>query len=95
MACSSAAWRATRSLIRSTSARDSSSSSRERDSSTQASQQVPATATISPASTSPTAGANHAVEQDGDQRRQGARDQRHGHPHLRLDDVGEVVDDSR
>ena len=39
---------------------DSSSSSRERDSSTQASQQVAATATSRPASTSPTAGANHA-----------------------------------
>ena len=61
MACSSAAWRATRSLIRSTSARASSSSSRERDSSTQASQQVTATATSRPASTIPTAGSNHAV----------------------------------
>ena len=62
IACSSPAWRATRSLTRRTSARDCSSSSRDRDSSSQASQHVTAMASEQPQrATSPTAGANHAA----------------------------------
>ena len=41
----------------------------------------------------PDRGGEPRGEQDGDEARQGARDQWHRHPHLRLDHIGEVVHD--
>ena len=60
----------------------------------QASQQVAATATSRAGEDEADSGGEQAVRRTATRPADGARDQRHGDPHLRVDDVGEVVDDA-